>query len=1017
MALQKLSLAVPFEGGVETKLDPKRVPAAKLLRLENAVFRRDLATVSGNGTNALCKRNGYEALADSGLAQTYTPRAMGVRGDELLMFTDDRCYSYSDARSTWDDTGAAISASITDRVVAKNGAEQTTPDSYALDGVRVVAWAQAGGIWWAAIDDATGRVLRAPAELAAAGQSPRVCRCGALLHIYWADAAAGALMAATVTPNNLTATPAPAMLTDTLSPTYPAFDVVECTGSYNDVALIGWQRASGYGGVSFVHSTGVLGGPGLGLPSPVTTAGTMQGGIAVAFEATEPLCAIAGVSVGTGVALELMGGSLAVERGDIADLAGTIGRVGLAFDTDVDATSGRFNLYLTGEVEGATVRDNSIKTFLVTDDGAALDFTAQAIVRGVGLASTTCIWNGEPFAWLCHDVNDFSVYLMTRLSDGLVVARYLPSGAAYGLPSGLVVGGAIVADGVATWAAAYNEVVTEGTGIAKTFTETGIRLAAVDFEDAAAHQSGQLGGCLYLGGACVQQYDGQRWAEAGYHYAPDETTSALGAGGALTPSRSYLYGICYEETNAQGEVDRGPVAFLLATTGVSDTRVTLTIPTYRLTGRTGVRLAVFRSVGNDAAALYRVTSLDPAATTGSNRYIPNDTTVDTLTFVDDLSDALLIAAEPLYMNGGIPSNDPVAGGAVLVVGKGRVFTTDPVDPLLVRYSQQLADGYGVEFVPQLGIKVDPFGGPITALAVLDDKLVVFKRDAVFVVSGMGPAAAPDLDRTMGFTDAQLVTSDAGCARAESIAHCPVGLVFQSSKGIYLLGRDLQLQYIGASVEAFNAQTVRRATLVPDRTHVVFVVEDGVTLLWDYYFGQWSTFTNHAGLDAAVVGGRYHYLRTDGRVFRETPGVFRDDNSHIRRTIETAWLRFGEAIQGFQRIYHAHFVGRYVSPHTLRVRCQADYEDSWSNVWDVTVSDSHTEANYGDGLYGAGVYGGAASVRYQERIHVGKKCQAIRFQIQDVEGDTEYGGAFELSELLITGGRKGPAAKVGTARSS
>lgn len=1013
MALQKLSIAVPFEGGLETKLDPKRVPAAKLLRLENAVFRRDLAQVSGNGTNALCKRNGYEALADDGLPSTYTTRALGSRGDELLLFTDDRCYSHGAARGKWDDAGAVISATLTDRVVAKTGAEQTGADSYALAGVRVIAWEQGGGVWWSAIDDETGRTLRAPSELASSGAMPRACVAGELLHVYWCVTGGGLLMCATIAPGNLAATPVPVALTDTLSPTLPSFDVVAGAAA----SVIAWQRADGFVGLAYVDPTGVLGGPGLGYPSPVARTSPSVGAVAVAYEPSEPIIAISYVSPGLGVAVDICGSDLAFERNDIYDLAaGSIVRTGVAFG-DVDAVTARPVIHLAAEIPGVTSRDSYVQHISTADDGAAFEFTAGAMVRGAGLASTLAVWSGAPFAWLCHDTNDFSVYMLTRLSDGLVVARYLPSGAAHGLSSGAVVPSLTATGDVLAWMGLYNETVVEAVGSAKTFTETGIRLASVDLGDTGAHQSGQLGGCLYLGGACVSQYDGARWAEAGFHYAPDEATTVLGTGGSLTPSRSYLYGLCYEETNAAGEVDRGPVAFLLAVTGGSDTRVTLTIPTLRATGRRNARIAVFRSVGNDAAALYRVTALDPTVITGSNRFIPNDKTVDTVTLVDDMSDAVLIAREPLYMNGGIPSNDPIAGGAVLAVGKGRVFTTDPVDPLLVRYSQQLADGYGVEFVPQLGIKVDPFGGPITGLACIDDKVAVFKRDAVFVISGPGPTAAPDLDRTLGFTDAQLVTSDAGCSRAESIAHCPVGLVFQSAKGIYLLSRDMQLQYIGAPVEAFNAQVVRAATLIPDRTHVVFVVDDGVTLLWDYYFGQWSTFTNHAGADAVVVAGQYHYLRTDGRVFRETPGVFRDANAHIRRTIETAWLRFGDAIQGFQRVYHAHFCGRYVSPHTLRVRCQADYEDSWSNVWDVTVSDSHIEANYGDGLYGAGVYGGAASVRYQERIHVGKKCQSIRFQIQDVESDTEYGGAFELSELLITGGRKGPAAKVGTARSS
>src|SRR5690606_21955985 len=114
--------------------------------------------VQGNGTNALCKRNGYADLPHD----VATPRALAVRDGELLLFGEDRCYSRSEADAAWNDTGAVVSATLADRVVAKTGDEQTSPDSFVVAGVRIVAWEQGGGVWWSAIDDVTGRVLKAP---------------------------------------------------------------------------------------------------------------------------------------------------------------------------------------------------------------------------------------------------------------------------------------------------------------------------------------------------------------------------------------------------------------------------------------------------------------------------------------------------------------------------------------------------------------------------------------------------------------------------------------------------------------------------------------------------------------------------------------------------------------------------------------------------------------------------------------------------------------------------------------
>ena len=249
---------------------------------------------------------------------------------------------------------------------------------------------------------------------------------------------------------------------------------------------------------------------------------------------------------------------------------------------------------------------------------------------------------------------------------------------------------------------------------------------------------------------------------------------------------------------------------------------------------------------------------------------------------------------------------------------------------------------------------------------------------------------------------------------------PLGVVFQSDKGIYLLGRDLTVRRIGDPVFAYNAQTITRSTLLPDRTNVIFLTSSGRTLLYDYDRDQWSTFTNHEGYDAIVVGGSYYYLRTDGRVFVETIGAFSDGiNTHIPMLIETAWIKFVQYLEGWQRILHAMILGTWVSPHTLRFRFRLDYEPAYSAPIDIDVNAVYTPDPYGAGLYGAGPYGGVVGVSstvYQESVHLNRRCQSISFRFEDLELAGNYGASFELSELLLIGGILGERFRPGAARS-
>ncbi len=284
---------------------------------------------------------------------------------------------------------------------------------------------------------------------------------------------------------------------------------------------------------------------------------------------------------------------------------------------------------------------------------------------------------------------------------------------------------------------------------------------------------------------------------------------------------------------------------------------------------------------------------------------------------------------------------------------------------------------------------------------MDGSVVVLKETALYHITGPGPLPNPELGG--GWSPPELISSDVGCISPDSICQTPNGILFQSRKGIYLLGRDFQVSYIGAPVEAYNAQTVAAATLVDDRTQIRLVTPAGSTLLYDYERGQWSTFTNHEGADAIVVDGTFHYLRNDGRVWRETTS-YADANAHIRKVVETAWINLSGHRQGLDRLWWVTLLGEFKSAHTLRMYVAFDYQDGWTGApIDIDPTEGRDEGLYGEGVYGDGPYGGGADTRYQFQVHIGQECEAVRFRFEDVEAESAYGASFELSELHLNGG--------------
>jgi len=411
------------------------------------------------------------------------------------------------------------------------------------------------------------------------------------------------------------------------------------------------------------------------------------------------------------------------------------------------------------------------------------------------------------------------------------------------------------------------------------------------------------------------------------------------------------------------------------------------IPTLRITSKPSdipVSIALYRTLSNETL-FYRVSKFDNP--------LLNNKSVDYVFFNDATPDDQLIGNEQLYTTGGVLDNGPAPASNLMVQYKNRLIAVSSEDPFTWYFSKPVGTNIPVQFSPFFYKKIPELGGPITALGVMDDKLIFFKRSSIFIVVGTGPN---NLGLQDDFNDAELVTTDTGCLEPKSVVRTPLGLMYKSGKGIYLLNRGLNVQYVGASVEAYNTATVTSSELIENVNQVRFTLNTGVTLVYDYYFEQWSVFTNQNAIDSTIYDSKFTYLRPDGKIYKETPNVWTDGGLPIYMKLRTSWLSFN-GLQGLERIYNAMVLGDYKSPHTLTMSVLHDFNSTVTQTTAIPVASS------------PGVY--------QFKVYLNRqKTDALQFLLQETQSGPSYGEGLDISSIgLEVGVKKGlntlPAGKL------
>ncbi len=628
--------------------------------------------------------------------------------------------------------------------------------------------------------------------------------------------------------------------------------------------------------------------------------------------------------------------------------------------------------------------------------------------RGLGLAGKAFVQDSIVHVTAVHD-STLQATFFTLDEDGNTVAKMLPL-----VAGGLRLAGTIAAV-TAGSASIYTMALAKKTRFVSepdaenqdtSFTLRGVSEGTLDFASARRYLSVQLGRNLHTTGGFLAAYDGQGYVEHGFFIFPEDVTVVPAASGGSMADGTYQYSVIYEWTDNAGQIHRSvPSVGVTAVVsgGGGSGQVTVTVPTLRLTAKTSPRsevsIAIYRT-GNNGTLFQRVTLISSP--------LYNDPTVDTLAFVDTIDDTDLSSRELLYTTGGILADDGPPSISFLAVGKNRIFAVSEEDPNNVWFSKEHVPGAGVGFSEFQKISVDPGGGPITALAVMDDKVIVFKAKRVYSFSGAGP---DESGAGAAFSQVDDISVDVGCSDARAVSKSDNGLVFKTEKGRYRLTRSLSVEYFGADVESLNSLEDTSAVLLASVNQVRFTTTLGPTLMYDFEHGQWGTFTAQPAVDAILWGSAYVWLQSDGRVWEETEGHFRDGNVRYSTEMTTAWIKLA-GLQGFQRVRRALVIGNANGEHILQIQVGYSYQSAFPESFSF---DSRTieSSFWGSSSYwGAdSVWGGVEDDVYQWEMHLGiQKSESIRFLFRDLPVTDEDEG-FEIAGLALLAGFKKGAAKL------
>lgn len=527
-----------------------------------------------------------------------------------------------------------------------------------------------------------------------------------------------------------------------------------------------------------------------------------------------------------------------------------------------------------------------------------------------------------------------------------------------------------------------------------TSSSTNDRNAAVwglDFDRTKMLQSTALSDALIYAGAVVSECDGQHYDESGFFCMPQIIQVTETGGGSLTALGVYRFRAVYKWKDSLGQVHRSAPspAVAITLTGANQTaqvRVSSYLFNNGLRDRE-VSIEIYRT--QNAGSVYYLDST--TSQRGSAFAFPYNQQINSTQ-----ADTTLISGEALYTEGGVIENIAPEGASAVGSYKDRVFAAIPTRRELW-YSKTKRPGFGVEFNDSFVVPYPPRGyGEIYMIAPLGDLCIVGCERALFYTAGEGPN---DTGLQGKFRELSLISSDVGVVSPRGWALTPSGIVFKSERGIYALGKDLSVQYVGAAMEYFNDRDPTGALHLKTRNEVHFATSSGI-IVFNYDVGEWSEFTlgGEAAYGLAEMRSRIYTSFGDDNTLYEidtTDAGGTPDPSVIR----TGWLSFA-GVGGFQRVRRMILLGRAAAAGGT-VKLAYDYVPNFVDTISLPTASTGIDQVTDNEEYGAG---SSDDTPFEYRLHMPRqKCQAVMVEVSLTGG--ESANRTEITSLAFEVGIK------------
>lgn len=976
-------VAIPVTTGVNLTTPGRLVPPVQLLEAENSRFPRGAGATKRRGHIATRVRSGVAIPAEDTRVidvPTITPAwedqpfpagwvfgfgmedvpagtvmetslnptaglfyGAAKRDDETLVWDGHRLFSRTTTQSAWATTNAVLPR-LRSEVIAKTNTPQAGVQAGCTGRIRVVAWMDDTTVTYTVLDSATDSIIvPATAISGVVADHMRVLTIGAFAHIIF-HTSGDIVSRYTINHND------PRVITNTsLGACTGFFDFYKVTNDRwvfvrNDDGdiRVSWHRASGLSDLSIASSN-----PTVGVDPQAIAIASSGSTYGIAWRDTDEGFFVRGaVYALDGSALSSEYDIQAIDETDLPK------PITLAFtstappEPDHDTYNAWFDwvgVAAEGGLSHAAFTASAVD-YLITRFHLYLGSSAFSV------GSRSFVWAGftSPFqsSWFLLDDEVKPVgrveYITANVdtSDTRAVMQ-VNSKASY--PTvfnggyGCRIRVAVEPPGVAT-----------NGSIA--YADPSIKFYELDMLPPL--RAAQAGRALYFAGAQVWSYDGLSLTEAGFHLAPEGVTGAPDTGGAMTAG-DYIYRVDLCSRNAFNEEHRSASFYTSPITVASSGQVVLSIPTV-LTRRDDSYFLIYR---NEAAGTqwYLINSRDP----DSADFVPNDLTAAGTSWTDTgaVTSASLILRELHPANGGFGYLDQFTAPACEIIASGhdRLWVAGGEIPFgQVHPSRLYIPTEAPSFNAFLAIQIDRAAEPITAIGFVGETRAYFRRTQCYVQQGDGP----DNSSRGTWETARLAYADVGAVGPEGLGLISAGLLFQSPAGIRLLSAGGGLSPVGQPVDTVTKDLLLTGTVIsgPDQ-EARFYHSDGC-VVFNYQYGTWSTWTvGCAGVvlepDGALLA------KPNGRVWKETEGLWLDDGHPYRHRIRFAWLRRGD-LMDFQRVRRIGAVGEAdpANPHNIHVDVYYDEREFPEEVFDWTYPDPNTQNTdeFGGLTFGSGAFG-------------------------------------------------------------